>query len=290
MDTSNAPPVVKRNVFPILLALTCSGCLVRHRTVGPPAAAKNKPLLTASKDELIARIHRVSDPIRSFSLRADMSPSVGALYGGELTDYATVRAAVLFERPDSIRVLGLDPVVHSKTIFDMVSNGNLFRVSIPLKNAFYIGENDAPPSSKNKLENLRPSAFLTSMIVAPPGGQDRTVLENDTDETKATYIVFMIRQAAEQLRLARAVYFDRYTLDIVQQKTFDDAGDIVSETRYSDWRENDGVQFPWTIVIRRPKDGYEVTMTLISAQFNANLTAQQFVLEQPPGAKVTEIK
>jgi hypothetical protein len=65
----------------------------------------------------------------------------------------------------------------------------------------------------------------------------------------------------------------------------------VSETRYSDWRDFDGVKFPAMIVIRRPKDGYEVTMSVISAKFNPpDLGPQQFVLEQPPGAKLTEIK
>jgi len=273
------------------LALFCSGCFVRHRTVAAPAAAKNAPLLTATKEDLISRIQSVFDPIQSFTLRADMAPSVGAIYGGELTDYATVRAYVLFKRPDTIRVMGLDPVVHSKTIFDMVSTNNIFRVWIPIRTAFYIGRNDAPPSSKNKLENLRPTAFLTSLIVEPPDPSDRTVLEDDTDETKAVYILFMLREHEEQLRLARAVYFDRYSLAISRQKTFDDSGAIVSETRYSDWKDFDGVRYPSTIEIRRPKDGYEVTMTVITAKFNpTDLTPQQFVLEQPPGAKVTEIK
>jgi hypothetical protein len=253
--------------------------------------APNHPLLIATKDELIARIHRVYDPIHSFNLRADMSPSVGAIYGGELTDYATIRAYVLFRRPDDIRVIGFDPVVHSKTIFDMVSTGNSFRLSIPVKDAFYVGNNDTPPGSKNKLENLRPTAFLTSMIVQAPASEDRTLLEDDTDESKATYILFVARERAGDLRLTRAVYFDRYTLEIVRQKTFADSGETISETKYSDWRDFDSVKFPATIVIRRPKDGYEMTMTLVSAKFNTpELSDQQFVLEQPPGSKVTEIK
>ncbi len=273
-------------------AILSSACLVRHRTVAGPAASKNRTLLTASKQELIERIHRVADPIRSFNLRADMSPSVGSIYGGgELTDYATVRAYILFQRPDNIRVLGLDPLVHSKTIFDMVSAGNTFRVSIPVRNAFYIGDNNAPPSSKNKLENLRPTAFLTSLIIEPPGSSDYTMVEDDTDESKSVYILFMIRERQSQLRLARAVYFDRYSLEIARQKTFDDSGGIVSETRYSEWKDYDGIRFPSGIVIRRPKDGYELAITVVSAKFNPpDLTAQQFVLEQPPGAKVTEIR
>jgi hypothetical protein len=285
--------VVKRATAAVVLAMTLgsSSCFVRRRVVPSPGQVQNRPLLSATKDELIARLHQVSDLLQSFNLRADMSPSVGALYGGELTDYATIRALILFRRPNDIRVIGLDPVVHSKTIFDMVSTGASFRVSIPTKNAFYIGENNAPPNSKNKLENLRPAAFLTALIISPPDASDLTLIEDDTDESKALYILEMIREEQGQLRLVRSIFFDRYTLQIVQQKTFDAQGGIVSETRYSDWKDTDGVPFPWTIVIRRPKDGYEVTMTLVSQKINPpDLQAQQFVLDQVPGAKVIEIK
>jgi hypothetical protein len=290
---SSAPRVIKarRAAFLIAAALGSSACLVQHRVVPGPGKVRNRPLLSATKDELIERVHRVSDPIQSFNLRADMAPSVGALYGGELTDYATIRALVLFRRADDIRVIGLDPVVHAKTIFDMVSMGNVFRVSIPSKSEFYVGDNNAPPSSKNKLENLRPTAFLNSLIVEPPQASDRTLLQNDTDETKAVYIVYLIREDQGQLHLSRAVYFDRYTLEINRQKTFDGSGEIISETRYADWKDYDGGRFPSEIVIHRPKDGYEVTMTVVSLKINPpDLTEAQFALEQPPGSKLTEIK
>src|SRR5580693_6286136 len=153
-----------------LAILPLSGCFVQKRVVPPPAGTPpNRTLLTATKQQLIDRIHQVYDPVQSFNMRADMAPSVGTLNGGgELTDYATIRAYVLVQRSDNIRVIGLDPVVHSTTIFDMASMGENFRVSIPSKSAFYVGNNSTPPTSKSKLENLRPTAFLEAMIVAPP--------------------------------------------------------------------------------------------------------------------------
>src|SRR5262249_36213988 len=99
------------------------------------------------------------------------------------------------------------------------------------------------------------------------------------------------RHQQSQLKLARAVFFDRYSLEIARQKTFDDSGGIISETRYSDWKDFEGVRFPSAISIRRPKDGYELAITIVSAKFNQpDMTAQRFVLEQPPGAKVMEIR
>ena len=175
-------------------SLTLSSCFVQHRIVKQPGTRPDRPPLTATKEQLIERIHAASDAIQSFNMRADMSPSVGSLNGGALTDYATIRAYVLFRRPTDMRVIGLDPVVHSTTIFDMASTGEEYKVSLPSKNRFIIGDNSAPPDSKNKLENLRPSAFLNALIIAPPTTGEATMLEDDTDETKATYILFVPRQ------------------------------------------------------------------------------------------------
>jgi hypothetical protein len=173
----------------------------------------------------------------------------------------------------------------------MASSGNAYRVSIPSRNEFIEGDNNAPPSSKNKLENLRPAAFLQSMIIAPPEAGELTVLEDDTDETKAVYIVLMLRQEQGGLRLLRSVFFNRYTLEISRQKTFDPQGAIVSETRYSDWKPFGPVSFPSVIVIRRPVDGYEVTMDVLELKVNsAEVTPDKFVLEQPAGSHLTRLK
>lgn len=277
----------------VLLSVVClPSCLVRRRVVPKPGATKHetRPLLTATKEELIQRIHIISDPIVSFTMKADMSPSVGSLYGGQVTDYATITGYVLFLRPDSIRVIGQDPVIHS-TAFDMVSTGNDFRVSIPLKNQFFVGQNDAPANSKNKLENLRPVAFLNALLIRPPEPGALTVFEDDTNETKAVYILMMLQKKGDQLRLVRNVYFDRYTLQINQQKTFDNNGNIVSDTKYGDWKFYNGKLFAADIDIQRPQDGYEVELKVLDMKVNGGtVTPEKFVLNQPPGSQLKELK
>jgi len=283
---------VSRALLSILLILLCS-CFVRTRTVPPPGGARvNRPLLTATKEELVQRVRAVEEPIQSFSLRADISPSVGALYGGELTDYATIRASILYRKPDDIRIIGLDPVVHSATIFDMVSTGRDFRVWIPSKNRFIEGDNEAPPSSTNKLENLRPTAFLTSLLIQPPDAKsDLTVREDDTDESKAIYILMIMRQEQGQLRVVRNIYFDRYSLEIVRQKTFTPTGEIVSETKYADWKPFGPASFPSTITIRRPLDGYEVVLDVVEMHINPpDVTNAKFILPQPAGSELHRLK
>jgi hypothetical protein len=277
-----------------LLATMClPSCLVRRRVVAVPGKngkKENRPLLTATTPDLIERVHAVSDPIRSFSVKVDMSPSVGNLYGGEVTDYATITGFILFLRPDYIRVIGQDPVIHS-TAFDMVSTGNDFRVSIPAKSQFITGQNSSPANSSNKLENLRPAAFLNSLLIKPPDPADILVLEDDTNETKAVYILMMLRRDGNELRPVRNLYFDRYTLQISRQKTFDDKGYITSDAEYNDWKYYNRVRFPSSIDIKRPQDGYEVQLSILQMKMNpTDITPEKFILNQPPGSHLKVLK
>jgi outer membrane lipoprotein-sorting protein len=285
---------LRRNLAWIIFAAVAfePACLVRRRTVKPPGEKENRPLLSATKEQLVQRIHNVSDPIESFNLKVDMAPSVGSLYGGKVTDYTSVIGYVLYRKPDQMRVIALEPAIHG-TAFDMVSMGNEFRVSIPLKNLFLEGRNDAPPSaSQNKLENLRPAAFLTALLIRPPDPKtDLTVLEDDTNETQAVYILMMIQRAGDGLKLVRNVYFDRHTLDVSQQKTFDADGTITSDTTYLNWKSYGGIKFPGLIDIQRPKDGYEVILTQMDLKLNTpEITPEKFTLNPPAGVQPRTLK
>ena len=67
-----------------------------------------------------------------------MSPVAGSAYTGVIEEYHDVGGFILAARPAMIRVIGQAPVV-SKDIFDMVSDGQTFRIFIPSKNSFLIG-------------------------------------------------------------------------------------------------------------------------------------------------------
>lgn len=246
-------------------------------------------MLTADKTQLINRIHAIADPIQSFTMKVDMAPSVGNLRGGTVSDYPTISGYILFRQPDKIRVIGLDPVVHG-TAFDMLSIGNRFMVSIPSRNEFIEGANDAPANSPNKLENLRPEAFFGALMIKPPAA-NLTVLEDDTDETHADYVLLMLERNGEELRLARSVYFDRYSLEITRQVTFDAVGNIKGDTKYQGWKSYGRFLFPSIIDMQRPIDGYELVLTVTDLKINVpEVTPDRFVLTQPPNAKVRVLK
>jgi outer membrane lipoprotein-sorting protein len=276
----------------LFLALTVlSSCLVRRHEPLPAVVRQNRLLLTATKEELIQRVHDVSDPIQSFVMKTDLSPSVTNPSEQAVTEYATIGVYVLFRKPNEIRVIGQDPVLHM-TIFDMASSGQEFRVYIPRRNRFIVGDNAAPGTSKNKLENLRPAAFLTSLMIYPPDtAADVTLLENDTDQTRALYVLMIVRRDQDQFTLSRNIYFDRYTLQITRQKTFDASGSVVSDTKYSGWKPYNGISFPSEIDIQRPQDNYAVELALSSLEVNTpQVTSDKFVLNQPPGAELDQLK
>jgi hypothetical protein len=274
----------------LLCAASLSSCFVRRRVVTLPGKPVSTPLLTATKDELVERVHRVSDPLQSFSMRMNMSPSVGSVYVGEVKDYATFGGYILFRKGNDIRVLAQDPVM-SSTVVDMASTGNTFRVYIPSKNRFIEGRNDAPAQSKNTVENLRPEAFLTSLIIEPPDAKTEiTLLEEDTTDRESVYILLVVRQDAKDPCLVRTIHFDRQNLNIIRQKTYDMSGNVLSDTRYADWKPYDGIPFPAAIDIKRPQDHYELTLDVVSLRENPpDVTPEKFILNQPPGTELQQL-
>jgi len=276
-------------VFFCLAVITLAGCFVRRRVVAAPGKPVNRPVLSATKDELIQRVRMFSEGIQSFSMTADLSASVGQTLGGEVTDYATIRGYILYRKPDDIRIIGLDPVIRSKA-FDMLSTGDTFQLLIPAKNRLITGRNDVRELSKNKVENLRPAAFLVSLLVLPPESNNLTLLEDDTDEMHAQYELLIVDHDDGQPFVTRSIYFDRYSLQIARQRTFDATGEIVSDTRYADWKTFSGQNYPSSIDIHRPREGYALQLSVEDLKLNPELSPDQFTLTPPAGVEMRQLK
>lgn len=269
-----------------LLSVSCR--LITHRTIkrNGKIATPAQILVTATRDDLLARIARIYEPIQSFQATVDMTPSVGSVYKGQITEIHDVHAYVLFRKPAEIRIIGQLPVVGTRA-FDMVSDGQYFRLFVVSKNLFVEGSNSAPATSKNTLENLRPSAFLSSMLIRPAEPDEHPFLEDQTDEENAIYILQLIHLAPDGTPSAsRSIWFDRLDLSITRQIVYDPAGEIVSDTRYAKWQSFNGVSFPAHIDINRNKDGYGVVMDITQMQMNTPLTPDKFVLNKPEGAQL----
>jgi hypothetical protein len=131
---------------------------------------------------------------------------------------------------------------------------------------------------------------LNSLLINPPNAGEYAILEDDSDETKSLYKLMFVLREGEELRLLRIVNFDRYTLDITRQRTFDAAGQVTSETKYADWTKHGDVRFPATIDMARPQDGYELQLNVTEFILNpADLTDEKFVLEPPANVQVRQL-
>jgi outer membrane lipoprotein-sorting protein len=271
--------------------LTRPRVFTRRGKVVPPGTPP-PPELNATLDDLNTRIANLYNAINSFQAIVQMTPSVGSVYKGKITEsIVDVRSFVLFRKPDFIRIIGQAPVLRTN-VFDMVSNGTDFRLYVVDKNLFFEGSDKEPAvTSKNALENLRPEAFLSAMLIRPlDPATEKAILEDDTDEDTALYKVHFIRTAPDgKLLLARSVWFDRLDLSIARQKAFNEKGEIISDTRYLKWQSYNGVMFPSHIDLNRYIDGYGVTMDILEMQMNKELTDDKFVLAQPEGTTIRRI-
>lgn len=281
---------MSHRLTPVLVPLLClsavvsTSCLARRRAITRQGGNTKQALRVADKQALLAKVDQVYSSIRDFNATVDMVPALGTAEKGRITEYKDIRGYVLFRRPSHIRLIGLYPVVRNKA-FDMVSDGEDFKLHVPVKNRFIVGKNRAAsPPSDNKLANLRPQHFEEAMLIRPPGPHEIPVLENLTDEENAVYILHLLSQnGTGPLRLSRSVWFDRTSLAPVRQIVFDPSGNILTDARYSYWQAYNDVPFPKQIAINRPQDEYGVVMTVVKMEINRGLSDDKFVLAQPPG-------
>jgi outer membrane lipoprotein-sorting protein len=275
-------------IFP--MALELSSCVVKRRLIVRAGASQaQQALLVADRGELLNRITDQFNSIQNLSATVDMTPALGTTEKSRVTEYKDVRGYLLFRKPADIRIIGLVPVLRN-TAFDMVSMGATFKLSLPSRNEFIVGRNESFAPSSNKLETLRPQHFLEALLVRPFAPEDKTLLENFTDNDNAYYILHEIEETQPgMLDLRRNVWFSRVDLRIARQILFDKAGNILTDARYSDWRQFDDFPFPKHIEIDRPRDEYGVVLDVVKMDINKGVSDDKFVLNQPPGSTLRTV-
>jgi outer membrane lipoprotein-sorting protein len=269
-----------------LSALDFSACFVRRRIITRKGAKTVPVLLTADKQTLIDRIARAYEAIHDFNATVDMVPALGSSEKSKITEYKDVRGYILVRKPADIRIIGLYPVVRNKA-FDMVSNGTDFRLYLPSQNRFIVGSNELKVLSTNKIENLRPQHFMEALMVQPLQPAEKVDFENITDEDNADYILHLVHIEPDgQLVPTRSIWFNRVNLHLERQLVFDPAGNILTDARYSEWRDYEGMPFPKQIEIDRPQDEYAVVLTVVKIEINRGISSEKFVLQQPEGTQL----
>jgi hypothetical protein len=273
-----------------------SGCLFRTRTLDRQFS--DRPLKTATQQELIEYVNTQAAKIQSMQATVDIDASAGDVKSGRITDYKEIRGYVLARKPAMLRMKGLLPVVRN-TAFDMVSDGLEFKLWIPPRNKFVVGLNNADNYRPDKrLENMRPQYIYDALLIPEVDRDEIAVLENGYETVldskkhrveQPDYQLAVIRKGPQGWYLSRTIEFSRSDLLPHRQSIYDQQGNVVTDARYQHYKDYAGTTFPGTIEIERPRENYDITLSMVKLEINRALTDEQFALEQPPGADVVHL-
>lgn len=281
-----------------LCILPLTGCLFRSHRIEPRLS--NAPLKSATQQELVGILNTQAAQINTMNATVDIAADVGGAKKGKVTQYQEIRGYILLRKPELLRMIGLMPIVRNRA-FDMVSNGQMFKLWIPPKNKFYVGnDNSVSAVSANPLENLRPKIIYDALLLHQITGQDQiAVLDNGTQNVidpkskksveQPDYELLIIQRDQMGWYLSRKFVFNRTTLRPDRQIIYDKLGSILTDVKYGEFKEYSGVQFPSAVEIKRPEEEYTITIGLVKATINQPLTDEQFALAQPPGSQIIRL-
>ena len=280
----------------VVLALLTLGvgswsCAVKREIhVSPPQVSA--PPRQATVAELVKEVDAWSQRINTLTATVQFEPTTGSIYTGVIKEYQNVGGFILLKKPSTIRIIGQAPVVKTE-IFDMVSDGQQFRVFIPPKNKFIVGDNSYHGPADKPLENLRPEHILDALLV-PPIDEAREKFFNEVTLTptgQSYYVINVVEQSADgDLTLKRRVWFDRSNLRISRLQLYGSAGALLEDIHYTDYHDFGGISYPAEITLNRPEEDYSLSIKMEKVTFNQPIPPEKFVLNRPPNTTLVELK
>ncbi len=280
------------------LSCGCGGPTIKTTTKLPPQV---RPVVRdATRDELLDKYNEIARAVKSVNATVELKPTAGSKYSGIIEEYHEVKAFILARRPAQIRVIGQAPVVGT-TIFDMASDGETFRVSIPSKNKFIIGSIASERTSDKPIENLRPQHLLDALLWSEVRKEESVLFEEFNDEA-ARYYVLTVLRGGYRTEILRKIWFDRADLQVSRLQTFGPRGVLLSDVHVSDWQPIVSDQqtlssptpgavsaFPRQIRIERPHDDYRLDLQVLKLSLKEEVPLDRFNLEQPPGSDLVRV-
>ena len=280
-----------------LAGLSGSACgPVKTVKTVPPGTVK--PLKDATPAELIETYNRTARGVKSLNATVELKPTAGSAYSGVIEEYHEAKGFLLAQRPAEIRMIGQAPVV-GKNIFDMVSDGETFRIFIPSKHKFIVGPAALERTSKKAIENLRPQ-HLVDAIFWPEIATEQTVLFEEFNDEAGRYYVLTVLKGGAPAEIARKIWFDRVDLQVARLQTYGAGGRLLGDIRYAAWEPvspageagaapSSDTLFPRDIKVMRPRDDYTLAIQVTKLRLNEEIGAERFKLEQPAGTELVKL-
>jgi outer membrane lipoprotein-sorting protein len=270
----------------LALGFAVSGCGPRTGTTTKVPAGQMRQAMEATPDELIAKFNAQARAVRTLRATATLTATAGSSYSGEITNYHDFKGFILAQRPAHIRVIGQAPVV-AKNIFDMVSDGETFRIFIPSKNKFLVGPTTLERPSKKPIENLRPQHLLDALFWPVIAAGANPLFEEVDEKPNRYYVLTELRE--DRREIARKIWFDRADLSVARVQVYMPNGKVASDVRYSDWAPVADVSYPREIRLARPQEDYQLAIKVTQLTLNEEMGAERFKLEQPAGTELVRV-
>src|ERR1700751_1307743 len=264
----------------------CGGRAITHRTPVPPG---ERPVARdASREELLDKYNAFAASLQTVNSTVELKTTAGSQYSGLIQEYHEVKAFLLASRPAKVRMVGQAPVI-GKTIFDMPSNGKEFRVWLPTKNKFLVGDVRLERNSEKPLENLRPQHLLDALLWPEIRKEEAVLIEEFNDENSRYYVLTVLR-GGYTMEIYRKIWFDRADLNVVRLQSFGPKGLLLSDVHLSDWQSITDIPataaavagspqtFPRAIRIDRPHDDYSLSLQVTKIDLNVESAADRFQL------------
>lgn len=287
-----------------MAVLPClSGCLYHTHKVEKTTLAG--PPMDASVAQLVNEVNDRFGAINSMTATVDFQATTGGARQGKQTDITPFHGYILLRKPAMLRVLALLPVVRTHA-FDLASNGETFKLVIPPRSRAIVGTNKVTKPSTNALENLRPDIFLDSVLVKSIEPK-RLVYLTSTSETHRQgkklvetpeydlHIGEEDPQATDGLKVhvlkpMRLIRFSRLTLLPIGQDIYGEDGGVETHVEYGPYKQFGTAHMPGSIVIQRPREAYQITISVQKVVLNQPLGDEQFALKIPSDYKVQTLQ
>jgi outer membrane lipoprotein-sorting protein len=257
----------------IALAACVRARVIPRVEVGPPRAA--------TLDEVVAAYDGYCRGIETLSASGDLD--VRDLRAGKARKLGVRLVAA---RGGRLYVKGSVAVV---TALEVVSDGARFWFQVPSKKTVWTGAAaEAAPTAAQTEDApyyaLRPADVTSALLPEPldPGPGEAVVLEADRE----TFSLSLARLDGARGRVRRRVWMDRKSLRPVRLRSYDERGDVRTESRLSSWTASG----PGQVDISRPLDGYEAGFTFDRVEKNVPVPERAFAPRTPPDYKVVEVE
>lgn len=282
-----------------LAVLPLGGCLKTYHPAQLRTSTAN--LKEATLQELVESINSNAARWQSLQATVDIDASFLERKKSRVAEWPQSRGYILVRKPGMLRMKALVPVVRN-VAFDMVTNGQTFGLSIPPKNQFLAGMDRQPSKpSPEPIWNLRPQNIygaLQMKAVDEAAGEIAVLQEGmevvkdpktKKDVQQGDYEVLVLAQDSNGHFLSRKIVFSRIDLRARDQYLYNRQGQVVEFVHYDNFTDHSGTLFPDIINIQLPAEDFSVTLSVVKLTLNEPLTDDQFVLEQPPGAKLINV-